>query len=625
MNTIHNILKKDKALKQEINDLIKSGDNLPIAKRNNVNRFAIAKAMIGPAPELPRAEAMILLHLRPSLIIKNNKIETPDSVEIKNRIRPYVSKIQSCIPSVGRIEFLKAGRSFGGTGWMITEDLIVTNRHVASLIAEKKGKTIVFKKNAIGETMQVLIDFKEEYAGKNIASPEFEVGIEKIIYMTDDVKSQPDLAFLKIQKHNKLPSPIEVTDSKLKEKQFISVIGYPAFDPSGIINRSAADQVFKNIYEVKRCAPGEVKEFVNGSWYFFHDCTTLGGNSGSVVIDNQTGLAVGLHFMGEVEKENYAVKGSEIIKHLRKIVPKFSGEKLEPKTNTNVHLLNGKPEKTASPESYNDREGFKTDFLGKKFIVELPEVVGSKNDVLKFKIGNKSLSELKYHHFSVVMSKKRRMCYFSACNIDGKLSKRGIARSPWKYDGRLLNSEQIKDECYGNSPKFSRGHMTRKEDPIWGEMEMAKAAAADTFHVTNATPQMQLFNAPTWLALENYALENSRQDEMKISVITGPIFSSEDPIKYKIKIPVEFFKIIVFIHDKTRKLCATGYTVSQEDYFKKEEFVFGQFETYQVSIKSIENRTGISFGNLSSVDPFKGKREEAVASPISRVEDILFL
>ena len=36
-------------------------------------------------------------------------------------------------------------------------------------------------------------------------------------------------------------------------------------------------------------------------------------------------------------------------------------------------------------------------------------------------------------------------------------------------------------------------------------------------HVTNTTPQMQAFNAPIWLALEDYALGHAKEDEMKIS------------------------------------------------------------------------------------------------------------
>jgi endonuclease G len=231
-------------------------------------------------------------------------------------------------------------------------------------------------------------------------------------------------------------------------------------------------------------------------------------------------------------------------------------------------------------------------------------------------------SELKYHHFSVVMNKQRRMCFFSICNIDGQQSKRGVARVTWKRDSRVPVKMQIKDECYGTPPKFSRGHMTRKEDPIWGDMDVARIACADTFHVTNATPQMQPFNAPVWLALEDYAIENARQDDMRITVITGPIFHDDDPVKFGIKIPVEFFKIIAFIHDKTKKLCATGYMVSQEDYLTSEEFVYGEFKTYQVAIKSIEKKTGIDFSKLADIDPVRG--EEAISTALSSVEEVVF-
>ena len=85
------------------------------------------------------------------------------------------------------------------------------------------------------------------------------------------------------------------------------------------------------------------------------------------------------------------------------------------------------------------------------------------------------------------------------------------------------------NECYGNPPKFSRGHMTRREDPGWGDAKTAKRGNEDSMHVTNTTPQMQAFNAPIWLALEDYALQHAREDDMKISVFTGPYFATDDP------------------------------------------------------------------------------------------------
>ncbi len=620
MQNFRQILKKDKALREEVEHLVESGRNLPIARRQGVNSSTIKKAMIGPHNELPRAEAMVQRHLRPALLIRNNKIETPESLEIRKRLLPYIGKVESRVPSVGRIEFEKIGRPFGGTGWMISEDVIVTNRHVAALMATKKGNTITFIKNQMGETVQACIDFKEEFLGNNLATPEFEIPIEKVLFMTDNINTQPDIAFVKIRKHPRLPQPIPISDTPLTKDQFVSVIGYPAYDPDGIISPGAATDVFHDIYGVKRCSPGEIMEYDKNGWYFFHDCTTLGGNSGSVVLDNSTGYAVGLHFMGEVKKENYAVKSTEIIKYLRKIKTSVYIRSVPGEVRAKERA--GGPEPEAAPESYDDRKGYQVDFLDPRFPVPLPVVSRNKQQVLTFGSNRKGASELKYHHFSVVMNKERRMCFFSICNIDGKQSKRGVARTGWKWDPRLLKKYQIKDECYGNPPHFARGHMTRKEDPIWGSLQTARAACSDTFHVTNATPQMQPFNAPVWLALEDYALENARQDDMKITVITGPIFHDEDPVRFDVQVPVEFFKIIAFIHDETGKLCATAYTVSQADYLTNEEFVYGEFKTYQVSIKSIENKTGIDFGKLATADPKKG--EEALSTALMNVEDIVF-
>ena len=174
------------------------------------------------------------------------------------------------------------------------------------------------------------------------------------------------------------------------------------------------------------------------------------------------------------------------------------------------------------------------------------------------------------------------------------------------------------NECYGNPPRFSRGHMTRREDPGWGDAKTAKRGNEDSMHVTNTTPQMQAFNAPIWLALEDYALQHAREDDMKISVFTGPYFLPNDPTMYGVKIPRSFWKIIVFIHDETKKLCATGYEMSQKkSLLPEEEFVFGAFQSTQlntatqVSIASIEKRSGLSFGPLAAIDPLASE-EEAV-------------
>ena len=146
---------------------------------------------------------------------------------------------------------------------------------------------------------------------------------------------------------------------------------------------------------------------------------------------------------------------------------------------------------------------------------------------------------------------------------------------------------------------------------------------------------MQAFNAPIWLALEDYALQHAREDAMKISVFTGPYFSTKDPEIYGVRIPLAFWKVIVFIHDETGQLCATGYEMNQETTLQpEEEFVFGAFTSSQlhvasqVTIRSIESRAGLSFGQLAGLDPLTGD-EEGLGSemrvPLQALEEIRFV
>ena len=85
-------------------------------------------------------------------------------------------------------------------------------------------------------------------------------------------------------------------------------------------------------------------------------------------------------------------------------------------------------------------------------------------------------------------------------------------------------------DVYGDSPRFARGHITRREDLIWGQDEAIRTLGnRDSMHYTNVAPQMQTFNGDIWLKLEDHALDNARDDRVRISVITGPIFTDDDP------------------------------------------------------------------------------------------------
>ena len=423
------------------------------------------------------------------------------------------------------------------------------------------------------------------------------------------------------------------------------------------------------MFEKKRLAPGQLIRV--SSRELQHDCSTLGGNSGSVVLDLESGEAVGLHFAGRFLVANFAVPAAVVQQRLEQVtrsglrssifVPRFgeappdtgSGRSITVtipiRVTVDVGDATRPPAPTQDPaddpssaddpspavdaggededdevietearaEDYRDRGGYKPEFLGHGLKVPVPSVERDPNNVLKFDFNGKTRTLLDYEHFSVMMGKSRKMCIFSAVNIDGTQPRKG-KRPGWRSDPRIPQNAQLISGPYGNEPKFARGHMTRREDPMWGSVAIAARGNADSMHLTNAVPQMQPFNAGIWLGLESYALENAREDDMKICVFTGPVFKTNDPMRFGVKIPVRFWKVIAFIHDETGELSATGYLMSQKGFLQDQEFVFGAHETSQSTLTAIEGLTGLSFGDLTERDPLI---EEGLEAPERRLTD----
>jgi endonuclease G, mitochondrial len=283
----------------------------------------------------------------------------------------------------------------------------------------------------------------------------------------------------------------------------------------------------------------------------------------------------------------------------------------------------------ATAGEYRNRQGFDSQFLGARVPVALPAKTERPRDLLTFELDGERTSELKYTHFSLAMSRKRQLCLWSGVNIDGKATRKAT-RTSWKLDPRIPAAAQTSgnehdpaNDVYGNEPRFARGHMTRREDPIWGSEAEAHLGNEDSMHLTNVVPQMQPFNAGIWNNLEDYALLHARKDLMRISVITGPVLADDDPVHFGVRIPVEFWKVIAFIHDDTGELTATGYVMSQANFFVPDEFVYGRFETYQLAVATVEQKTGLSFGTLGAHDPFKGL-DEALLPQLTSPSQIRF-
>lgn len=254
-------------------------------------------------------------------------------------------------------------------------------------------------------------------------------------------------------------------------------------------------------------------------------------------------------------------------------------------------------EPQTSPDELADREGYDPDFLD-GWNIPLP--LGPDDEMLKLRRGGTGV-ELKYHHFSSIVSVSRRMPMITAVNIDGTESKRGIPRiSIWSFDGRLDKADQWGDALY-DSNALDRGHMVRREDPLWGTVDEAKIANRDTFHFTNSCPQMAGVNQKTWLSLEDYVLSNARAEGLRVTVFTGPFFTDDD-LEYRgAKVPLAFWKVVAIVTDDGRP-SATAYKVDQEKALEELEFVYSGYKTYQISIQQVIDATGIDFSALVPYD-----------------------
>jgi V8-like Glu-specific endopeptidase len=65
--------------------------------------------------------------------------------------------------------------------------------------------------------------------------------------------------------------------------------------------------IFAGIYGVKRLQPGTIRTRLALGSTIKHDASTLGGNSGSCVVDLESGKVLGLHFAGKYRRYNTAI------------------------------------------------------------------------------------------------------------------------------------------------------------------------------------------------------------------------------------------------------------------------------------------------------------------------------
>lgn len=247
--------------------------------------------------ELAGTEAIVELFGRPAILVQDGHFLSPPHPWEK--LTEQREAIEATLRSVGRIEIDgHPALDWVGTGFLVGEDVVITNKHVAKEFATQSADSQwLFESNMVPR-----MDFAEELGD----SRPREFQITELIGVSDAF----DMAFLRAEKTGEageLPPPLPMASAEaLQEGREVYVIGYPASD-SRRNDPEEQRRIFANIFDVKRLQPGKISGVEPSASLFKHDCSTLGGNSGSCVVDLETHTIVGLHFSGRFLVANQGI------------------------------------------------------------------------------------------------------------------------------------------------------------------------------------------------------------------------------------------------------------------------------------------------------------------------------
>lgn len=275
---------------------------------------ALERNILPSMAEQSGLEAIINEDLRPAIDIINGGFDSVHPLWTHLSSNPEIAgRLKAAIPAVGRIELPGSSIPYGGTGFCVGKDLIMTNRHVAEIFTTGLGtRHLKFKNGASAG-----IDFLKEH--RQAADSGRVLKVLKVVM----IHPFWDMALLQVDGLDPSVPALMLSQEDGRDLigREIAVIGYPAFDgrnPAGVQNT-----LFNSRFGVKRLQPGllqggmqtgSFQKLVNAAT---HDCSTLGGNSGSALIDLATGTVLALHFGGLYHEQNFAVPSSELARDQR--------------------------------------------------------------------------------------------------------------------------------------------------------------------------------------------------------------------------------------------------------------------------------------------------------------------
>ena len=196
------------------------------------------------------------------------------------RISPMILSVGAIAPQIPGWRWFFGERPSSGTAFVVGEDLVMTNKHVAALF------TTGTSPGKITSTKTAGLTFYDHDSGTNASK----------IIVTEAVFIHPvfDIAILRVPGISKGRQILKLSTQGLltSEKRDVACIGYPGASEG---ENKGAKAVFGNLREYRRVSPGQMWTTNHPSGRVMHDASTIGGSSGSPLIDLDTGEVIAIH------------------------------------------------------------------------------------------------------------------------------------------------------------------------------------------------------------------------------------------------------------------------------------------------------------------------------------------
>lgn len=552
--------------------------------------------------------------------------------------------------AVARVLVQSDSATKSGSGFLVSSELFLTNQHVLDDADAAQSAIVIF-------------DDELDENGRPKAQSKYRLAPER---------------FFEASPENQLDFALVALGDRIEGNASVEELGFCALSSAPDRHRIGMPV---NIIQHPNALPKIIAIRNNllvhrDETHLQYETDTETGSSGAPVFNDQWEV-VALHHYGApstpakgsgTRNVNEGIRISAIYDHLRSRLPElkseplrqellrraFSAWTLPPVTTRQLErrpaapaprLLKSGAEALRLDTHYENRNGFNGDHVP-GITVDLRRITSRVQDLiapLHEKSAGTAVGELRYENFSVILNKARRFALLTATNIDGESyvkidRKTGKRAEPpaegetWYSDSRVSASYVVVQDFYTEwSHLFDRGHLTRREDPNWGDN--AERANRDTFHFTNCTPQHWKFNQSKsfWQGIERYVLEKgilATSRKNPLTVLQGPVFDENDEWADEVQVPSAFWKIVVWKGKGGLKAVAllANQTKLLNIVRGSEPLSDGDSDVqhFQISIATVEKRTGLDLASIRKYDTFGSTlpRPGEVGSLITKFQDI---